>query len=468
MRVALLVVNPFRDLPALVLTSLHLCQRGCTCYLVPLYLRNREIWTLAPDFVLLHNLRVVMESFTRRLLAAGIQAGVLDCEGGVFPDLDFYAGQLARDPEVRRRIACCCAWGPELAGYLVEKGWFPPSQVVVTGTPRLDFYVDPWREASLRASAYAGDLAGPLVLINGNFNKVNPWIGKIRPPEKAANPYHYDPEILREQAERSRLCMEGLIGLTNRLAAALPEVTFVYRPHPFERPETYQGRLDPLPNLHLIKRGSVEGWILRSSAVIQRGCATAIEATLSGVPAFSPAWLNTPAELAMVEAVSVSCASEAEMLERVREAVRQKPAVPEPAAHNLKSVIGSWFFQVDGRAAERVAAAIVNCGPGRVSLEACRRIADGVAGPAVPWSRHARSLLRRALGLPTGWSFRQWSDPRLEGFDRTPRYFGLDDVRTLVDVLQPAARTLYPSWRAVQVEGPAERSRGRSIAITPS
>ena len=66
-RVALLVDNPYRDLPGLVLVATRLCQEGVICYLVPFNLQGSEIWALAPDFVLLNYLRTVNEGFAHQL-----------------------------------------------------------------------------------------------------------------------------------------------------------------------------------------------------------------------------------------------------------------------------------------------------------------------------------------------------------------------------------------------------------------
>lgn len=75
MRIALLVDNPYRDLPGLVLTAMYLCQYGATCHLVPMNLREQEIWPLVPDFVLLHQLRTLTQEFTRDMLEVGIKIG---------------------------------------------------------------------------------------------------------------------------------------------------------------------------------------------------------------------------------------------------------------------------------------------------------------------------------------------------------------------------------------------------------
>ena len=60
-RIALLVDNPYRDLPGLVLVAWRLCQNSATCYLVPMNLQRGELWPLVPDFVLLNHFRTIYE-----------------------------------------------------------------------------------------------------------------------------------------------------------------------------------------------------------------------------------------------------------------------------------------------------------------------------------------------------------------------------------------------------------------------
>jgi surface carbohydrate biosynthesis protein len=472
MKVAFLVVNPYRDLPNLVLTSLYLCQKGCTCYLVPLYLRQREIWTLAPDFVVLHNLRLVIESFAARLLEAGIQVGALDTEGGVFSSLDWYGGQLARDAALRHRISCFCSWGPRVADYARRHQWFLDHQLYTTGTPRLDFYVEPWREATLRMSAFADDVPRPFVLINGNFQDANPWIPKELGP---GNPYGYDQAALSRQYETKRRGLQEMTGLTNRLAAALPGTLFVYRPHPFEDPALYHRLLESRDNLRVIKQGSVDGWILRTAALVHRGCSTAIEAALAGVPAYSPEWIPLPARFDNVEAVSIPCSSEDELAERLQYTTRHGPALPDLVRGNLSTVISDWFHAADGLSHRHVGDAILDSftrHASRVSLDHCRKVLDGLDQPAAGLSRRVRTTARRLLRRPPFWSFRHWSEvPDLE-YETSPRFFDAAQVQSLVAALQPSASRLYPAWRPVQVHDARQRgdyhfgyTQGRSIVL---
>ncbi len=434
MRIALLLDNPFRDLPGLVLTALELCRHGATCYLVPTRLREQEVWTLAPDFVLLNNLRNDKEYFAGNLIEAGIGIGVLDTEGGVLVNLERYGRSLARPSHIRQGVSCFCSWGPRLAEYAVENQWLSRDQVMVTGVPRLDFYAEPRRRVALALTAAADGFPKPLVLINSNFSLANPL---DRTPEEAARAkallWNRDPGMIARELAVEREAMQEMVALTTRLADRLPSLTFVYRPHPFENPDTYGDRLPVRPNLHLVKHGTVDGWILRASAVIQRGYSTAIEATLAGVPAYAPSWIPTPYFFESVEAVSIPCASDKDLA-----AGLQNPEIPEDTRSRLQVVLRDWFFAVDGESHCRVARAILNAVealPPRPSPDFCRRALDGLVGPNVSWKQHLRAAGRRVLRRPPSWSFRQWRDAGFDSWAGSQCYFGVEEVVAVVRAL---------------------------------
>ena len=52
-RIALIVSHPKRDLPGMVLLAAELARRGSTCFIVLTDLMVQEIFSLAPDVILL-------------------------------------------------------------------------------------------------------------------------------------------------------------------------------------------------------------------------------------------------------------------------------------------------------------------------------------------------------------------------------------------------------------------------------
>ena len=449
MKIALIVDNPYRDLPGLVLLALQLCKDGATCYLVPMH-HCEQLWMLAPDAVLLNYLRVNNQEIARRLLDAGIKVSVLDTEGGVLASMQHYAKTIATDRSLFRRVSCYFSWGPKLAEYLEREGIYAREQITVTGSPRTDFYAPAWREAALRSSTHVEEYPRPLVLVNGNFPIANP---RFQTPEEEARVlvkyFGYDWEVVLEFQRTARRAMHELSALCNSLAVKFPGVTFIYRPHPFERSDTYGDLLDGRPNLHLVKAGTVEGWILRSSAVVQRSCSTAIEAGIAGVPAISPAWIPTAVPMPTAEAVSVGCETEEELVRALESILAGDFAWPREARRTLDEVIDEWFYKIDGRAHERVAARLVElagAGGGGV-FEKCRDLVYATSAGGGSLRRKARAAVLKTFNLPVDWSLRR----SLNAFGRagdgarrdpswTPeseKYFDAEDVRKLADAIEP-------------------------------
>src|SRR5207247_2362845 len=115
-----------------------------------------------------------------------------------------------------------------------------------------DFYVHPWRDVALKLSPDAQAYRKPMILINGNFAAVNPQFRTAQQAfDRWVRKFGFDPDYVGRYHAAQREGLHEMVGLTNHLAARFPEVTFVYRPHPFERLATYRELLEPRENLHL-------------------------------------------------------------------------------------------------------------------------------------------------------------------------------------------------------------------------
>lgn len=480
MRVALIVDSPYRDIPSAVLVAHRLCQEGIVSHLVPYNLRWSEIPSLAPDFVLLNQMHKTNEPFVRALVSAGIPFGILDKEGGVLPSIEMYAEAMGDDQTLRDQAEFFCSWGPLLADYVLRSGRYSSRQVRLTGTPRSDFYVEPWRRAALEASGYVERYGTPLVLINGNFPLANPIA--LTPEGVVAATVKWfgqDQQGLLGVQQRERQLMRGLTALSNRLAREFPTATFVYRPHPFERTDRYQGLLEHLPNLHLVKSGTVEGWILRSKALIQKNCTTGVEAGMVGVPTLSPAWMPDAVKIPSVEAVSIPCGSEEELKGTLREILRGGFEVPTHIRGHLHDVIQDWFYRVDGRAHERVAACILASLNGRdgqgVRLKRCKALAYGVQWPGSTRSSNVLARVRMRLGVHREWSFHRWRIVPDGKWESTDKYFDEQTVRQVSEAIVGELKEAGANFRR-RVEVQLARARrdyviplhGRSVTLVPA
>jgi len=437
-RVALVVDHPLRDLPSMTLTAARLCDAGVECFLTPANLGHLELWRLAPDFVLLNFLRRITHSMRlyRGLMEAGVALGVLDTEGGVVESLDAFARDLATDARIRQGVSCYLTWGPRLGEHLVSEGLFRSDQVQVTGCPRTDFYADPWRRSAAVRSSEAAEYDSNLVLINTNFSLGNPAMlsreGQFRLMTESLG---HPAERIHQWQDNEVAGMRGLAQVANTIAAAYPQATVVLRPHPFERLETYHELLDRRDNLHCVREGTIEGWLLRAKVVIQRSCSTSIEASMVGAPALAPNWLPTAFERPAANETSVPCPSLEALVSQVGEILAGRFTLPLEVARRTSQVVHDWFGQVDGRAHERVADAILNhlpAGGRRRRVRRCRSFVY-TKGRRFPNGRWFAGKLRSALGKSPEYSFRlrRSKETKSDGivkWENSPKHFNEQDV----------------------------------------
>ena len=471
-RVALITDNPYRDLPGIVLVARRLAAEGVTCYLVPMNLEWREVGALAPDVVLLTNIRRPRQEFARRLVEAGIAVGVLETEGGVMPDFDTYTTMTGPDPDLFRRLSVFCAWGPRVAAHARDSGWYEPGQIVVTGAPRFDLYAPQWRQAALAASSSLAAYHHPLILVNGSFPRANPrFVSPQQEVELWQSMGFSRDHIVRLQDVEGR-ALRGMVEVANGLARAFPDAKVVYRPHPFERVETYEPLLESRDNLELLKVGTAEGWILRATVIVHRNSTTAIEAAMAGKPALLPTWLPTAETLEACDAVSVKCDTVEVLAAEVRAALDGR-WTPTPALLDAtERVIADWFYVIDGASHERVAAALlphILATSGRVRLEACRRIHYGWRPGALTLRSRVGILTRMALGVPVTWSFARWEhrDPG-DAWVASEKSFDVRRVRSLLDAMDGGTSPLVVRHADNTRDYRVSCRAGRTVVVEPN
>lgn len=436
--VALIVDHPQRDLGGLVLTAFTLGQRGITTYLVPHDFADEEVFTIAPDLALLQYARPGNESFARRLLDAGVRFGVLDTEGAVWPSERVYAGLLWRDAELRRKVHVVCMWGPHLARYLVDESVFASDQVVVTGCPRFDFYHRRWW------SVLGGERARAprkRILINTNFSHANPrFVTAAQHGRAMRERYGQSAEEVDRLFATESPALDAMLDLVRSLGRDFPAAEVVVRPHPWENTELYRQYANDLANVSIENGGPVQPEILSASVVIQRGCTTAIEAGLAGVPALSPLWINRAMPQPLAESVSVPCRSYAEMRSQVAAALGEEGVSKSSNGNALSDLIEQRFHRVDGRSHERVAQAVASAladaaGP---SLGRCRRLMYRLDDPGCRSVHVMLRWVRYRLRLRPDWSFRRWKPvPRRL---KPQLAFTADEVQGLLDRVASAVK----------------------------
>lgn len=435
-RIAIVVDHPERDLAGLVLTALDLTQRGIVCHLVPLNLQEREIWALAPDFVLFNYLRRSNEQFARELLDAGIAFGVLDTEGAIWPNPEEYASLLWPDTSLLQQARCVCLWGGRLAEFLVGRGYFTREQIVVTGCPRFDLYSSPWRGLQEDVPEPGAPPPRRQILINTNFSVSNPiFTSADQCVAMHRSVLGYSETALRRIVHAETVAIREIVRIAELLADTFTAVDIVIRPHPFESARPYEAAAAGRENLLVRQSGSIQKAIFSASAVIQRSCTTAIEAGIAGVPAFSPQWVPAPFLMPDAEAVSVPCRSLSELTEFLLDVLDGSYEPSEAMRQTQAAVVRDCCFAADGLSHWRVGEAVSRVIEPRQQVDhaRCRQHLYGLKDARDRRLTRAARHARHALRLSPDWSFSRMRDVPATAWMNSGKHFDIGRVQRLVD-----------------------------------
>jgi surface carbohydrate biosynthesis protein len=176
-------------------------------------------------------------------------------------------------------------WGIEDVETL--KKYYPKysSKIHQTGSPRADlwksFFSDYWGVPSMAPKK-------PYLLVSSNMEayRIQPFHDIVR-FHKDAGYYQRDPNLLKKQlgtASESYTLTAAFIEAIKYLAKKNNSYDIVLRPHPTENIEPWKISLENIPNVHVVREGSITSWVNNAFAVMHNGCVTALEATFSGKP----------------------------------------------------------------------------------------------------------------------------------------------------------------------------------------
>jgi surface carbohydrate biosynthesis protein len=468
-RIALFVADPVRDLSGVVLTAFELCQQGAECFVIPFRRGHREVCALAPDFVLLPALRPYQRWSARQYMEAGIQCGFLDAEGVVWSSMDEYRKTIWSDDDLTRKMSCVLAWSPNVAEYLTATGVFEEQQVVVSGCPRFDYYVKPLSRVYKKSVNGSHDSSRKMILLNTNFTIANPYHGKPGTViERLLENYAYDRSEVVSWYRSQLASLESMSELANQLARDFPQLDILLRPHPQELTSTYLAKLDKLPNLRMTNEGNVTAWILRSTAVIQRSCTTAIEATLAGRLAISPQWIEPGSYYPLPESVSMPCTDYEHVKDVITSISSGEFKLPSEDEARISSVVESAFYRTDGQAHKRVAAAILNSLNSKSpDLSRCRQFLYGIPDSSFGPVQRLPHRIRYHFGLPPTYSFRKMRadyDVELDGYAGAPQIRNL--VREIAEAKTEEGARDVSVYSANDVDAYiAGRFQGRSVVM---
>jgi surface carbohydrate biosynthesis protein len=178
-------------------------------------------------------------------------------------------------------------WGRFQADHYRAKKPACVDNIFVTGHPRFDLLTPKYRELFEDEAEEIKKEFGNFVLFNTNFSmalhaqgtgfefKESEWYNPRDPVGR---------ERFVHQWARTYGRVTAFVELAHALSIRRPDVNIVLRPHPTEDDTLYRAAFQGVPNIHVVRRGTVIPWLIASSMVVHDGCTTGIETYLLDHP----------------------------------------------------------------------------------------------------------------------------------------------------------------------------------------
>jgi surface carbohydrate biosynthesis protein len=271
-----------RELDSKLLLSLIAANRGLKVYLGNL---NQIVQKKGTPPGIFHNKDITASAYIvqmfKNINKNKISITSQDDEGGVEDRKVDRFVQLRYSKKTLKLVKKVFTWGAFDYKELTRVFKNYTSKIINTGSPRLDFYKPILKQK---------EIIKKNILISSNFGTVlerrSFWdfmsiqkkaytIGNFENSSEEKKQYDYFSHNIKIIYE--------YIKLIRFLTSKYKNNFFILRPHPVESISGWKELLGNIPNLQIIRKGSLFESIFESKIVIQTGCYSAIESTLAGV-----------------------------------------------------------------------------------------------------------------------------------------------------------------------------------------
>ena len=277
MKIGIIIDNPIRDLPGILLLTRNLLKYNNEVYLIPMYFQGFDIEFLNIDILILNYVRSNNYNLIKKYKSFGIQIYVLDTEGGVISDhgadsLENWPKLLIKD-KANKLIDGYFFWGPLLSKSFTNTKCIDNSINYITGNPRFDFLNKKYNYYFKNTDKY--------ILINTNFSSIIPLYSNNRIKEydafKIAGWSDDYINLLFKENENAFNCFLSVI---KDLLVKFPEKKFKIRPHPFESLIFYQNIFKKYANCVIVQNENIFQAIHNANCVIHLNCGTSVESIM--------------------------------------------------------------------------------------------------------------------------------------------------------------------------------------------
>ena len=260
--------------------------------------------------VIISNIEAIEKGIRRGLLAPGIfhtksltpgpvkisNHKAMIKKGNLVTSLDEEGGLVKRNyeefvndrysEETIKDASAVFGWGLDDTETLKKIHGKYSSKIYKSGSPRVDL----WKPLFLKYWGTPKSIPKrPFMLVVSNMNFANPanTFKDIIKIQKKNGLYKFKPNMFRRsfiRASNDYKVIFSFIEAIKHLAKENKGYDIVLRPHQNEDVESWEIFLDGIPNVYVIREGSITGWINNCFAVMHNGCTSAFEATISQKP----------------------------------------------------------------------------------------------------------------------------------------------------------------------------------------
>ena len=276
---------------------------------------------LAPGIFHTKSLTPSVNKITKHkiMIDKGFKISSIDEEAG----LDIYGydefSKTRYSEQTIKQASAIFGWGSDDVETL--KQLYPKftSKIYKTGSPRADL----WKSNFSQYWDVPKGLPNkPFLLISSNMGLINnrkPF-HKLVKMKKNLGYFERDSKLFKEdfiRASEESLKIAEFIEAIQYLSSNKKEYDIVLRPHPIENIEAWKFYLEGIPNVHVIREGTISTWVNKAFAVMHNGCTTAFEASVSNKPVITYAPYNLQHIKNPPNEIGYLVESTKELLERV-------------------------------------------------------------------------------------------------------------------------------------------------------
>jgi len=253
-------------------------------------------------------------------------------------------------PKDRAKDTYHLVWGNYFKEILLKQG-VEEKSIVVTGSPRLDFFRPEYRSLNKTkielANNYNLNPNWKWVLLIGNFSAKNVSDEEIARAERKE--YNALDQMVKLTKESYSAIVKWFAELLSR-DENREGIEFIYRPHPNETITDEITALEKNTNFHVIKDLSIKDWIVNSDAAFGWCSTSSVEVVTAEVPIFNLRPFEIPESMRMPLVDDIEIISSAEEFNDILRMIRSDEIVD--VNDLFKSSISYYYNQSEKSAAE--------------------------------------------------------------------------------------------------------------------